>query len=59
MLLGMSSGVGVLLIVVVMFIVILINNLFGLVPYVFTATSHFLVTVAFALPMWMGLMAFG
>nr|YP_010251418.1 ATP synthase F0 subunit 6 [Carios vespertilionis]QTW91415.1 ATP synthase F0 subunit 6 [Carios vespertilionis]QTW91428.1 ATP synthase F0 subunit 6 [Carios vespertilionis] len=42
-----------------MFWFILINNMMGLFPYVFTATSHINLTSFMALPMWMSLMLYG
>nr|YP_001936610.1 ATP synthase F0 subunit 6 [Eremobates cf. palpisetulosus SEM-2008]ACA49838.1 ATP synthase subunit 6 [Eremobates cf. palpisetulosus SEM-2008] len=38
---------------------IAINNSFGLLPYVFTATSHIMVTLMMAFPFWLTLMLFG
>nr|QTW91641.1 ATP synthase subunit 6 [Carios vespertilionis] len=42
-----------------MFWFILINNMMGLFPYIFTATSHINLTSFMALPMWMSLMLYG
>lgn len=41
------------------FIIIIINNLLGLYPYIFTATSHLVVTLTLALPFWLGYIIFG
>nr|AIY62118.1 ATP synthase F0 subunit 6 [Termitogeton planus]URH16610.1 ATP synthase F0 subunit 6 [Termitogeton planus] len=42
-----------------LFLLILMNNLLGLFPYVFTSTSHLTLTLSLALPMWMSFMVFG
>nr|UPI55420.1 ATPase subunit 6 [Scotomedes sp.] len=42
-----------------MFMFILMNNMFGLLPYVFTSSSHLTFTLSLALPMWISLMLFG
>nr|YP_010535627.1 ATP synthase F0 subunit 6 [Alectorobius peropteryx]UYB78500.1 ATP synthase F0 subunit 6 [Alectorobius peropteryx]UYB78513.1 ATP synthase F0 subunit 6 [Alectorobius peropteryx] len=41
------------------FWIILMNNSFGLFPYIFTATSHINLTTILALPFWLTLMLFG
>nr|ATI10799.1 ATP synthase F0 subunit 6 [Calvisia medogensis] len=41
------------------FMFIMINNLMGLFPYVFTSTSHMLMTLTMALPLWLAFMLFG
>uniref|UniRef100_UPI00315C6504 ATP synthase F0 subunit 6 n=1 Tax=Centrotypus assamensis TaxID=3038120 RepID=UPI00315C6504 len=38
---------------------ILLNNTMGLMPYVFTSTSHLVFSMALAMPMWMSLMLYG
>nr|YP_010444568.1 ATP synthase F0 subunit 6 [Antialcidas floripennae]UTI38478.1 ATP synthase F0 subunit 6 [Antialcidas floripennae] len=38
---------------------ILINNLMGLIPYIFTSSSHLVFTLALALPMWTAFMMYG
>ena len=40
------------------FLLILFSNFLGLFPYVFTATRHLRMTVALALPVWLGYMIF-
>nr|ASY98597.1 ATP synthase F0 subunit 6 [Ceratomantis saussurii] len=41
------------------FSIILFNNFMGLFPYVFTSTSHMVMTLSFALPLWLSFMLFG
>nr|ARB50147.1 ATP synthase F0 subunit 6 [Perissonemia borneenis] len=41
-----------------LFMFILVNNMMGLLPYVFTATSHMTINMSMALPMWMSIMLF-
>jgi len=41
-----------------LFCLALFSNLIGLLPYVFSATRHFSVTIRMALPVWAGLMIF-
>nr|ARB50134.1 ATP synthase F0 subunit 6 [Eteoneus sigillatus] len=48
-----------IMMMIALFILILINNLMGLLPYVFTATSHLLTNLSLALPMWLSIMLFG
>jgi F-type H+-transporting ATPase subunit a len=48
-----------LLVFVGLFMVISINNIIGLCPYVFTATSHLVVTMSLALPFWWLIMIYG
>nr|YP_007475327.1 ATP synthase F0 subunit 6 [Neotrypaea japonica]YP_009353721.1 ATP synthase F0 subunit 6 [Neotrypaea harmandi]AGE00859.1 ATP synthase F0 subunit 6 [Neotrypaea japonica]URF19373.1 ATP synthase F0 subunit 6 [Neotrypaea japonica]URF19386.1 ATP synthase F0 subunit 6 [Neotrypaea japonica]URF19399.1 ATP synthase F0 subunit 6 [Neotrypaea japonica]URF19412.1 ATP synthase F0 subunit 6 [Neotrypaea japonica] len=38
---------------------IVFNNFLGLFPYVFTSTSHLVVTLSLSLPLWLGYMVFG
>nr|YP_009731534.1 ATP synthase F0 subunit 6 [Hypoaspis linteyini]QHQ98577.1 ATP synthase subunit 6 [Hypoaspis linteyini] len=42
-----------------LFLFIFFNNILGLFPYIFTATSHLSVTLTLALPMWILFMIFG
>nr|ASY98227.1 ATP synthase F0 subunit 6 [Popa spurca] len=41
------------------FSIILFNNFMGLFPYVFTSTSHMVMTLSLALPLWLSFMIFG
>nr|WVH38926.1 ATP synthase F0 subunit 6 [Phyllocrania paradoxa] len=41
------------------FSIILYNNFMGLFPYVFTSTSHMIMTLSLALPLWVSFMLFG
>nr|QNH94191.1 ATP synthase F0 subunit 6 [Eochionelasmus coreana] len=43
----------------VLFMFILINNLFGLMPYTFTSTAHIAMTLSLALTIWLAFMAYG
>nr|WHU31856.1 ATP synthase F0 subunit 6 [Aeschrocoris ceylonicus] len=47
------------LIMISLFIFILINNAMGLMPYVFTSSSHLTFSLTLALPLWMSIMIFG
>nr|YP_010596114.1 ATP synthase F0 subunit 6 [Rhynocoris marginatus]WAJ48446.1 ATP synthase F0 subunit 6 [Rhynocoris marginatus] len=42
-----------------LFTFILMNNSIGLLPYVFTSSSHLTFTLALALPVWISIMIFG
>nr|AXS65864.1 ATP synthase F0 subunit 6 [Tenebrionoidea sp. 10 KM-2017] len=42
-----------------LFIFILMNNFMGLFPYWFTSTSHMVLTLTLALPLWLTFMMFG
>ncbi|YP_001382111.1 ATP synthase F0 subunit 6 (mitochondrion) [Penaeus chinensis] len=58
MLLG-ASHTGTTLTFVSLFSLIVFNNFLGLLPYVFTSTSHLTMTLALALPLWLAFMMFG
>nr|UPI55368.1 ATPase subunit 6 [Manocoreus sp.] len=58
MLMGMNSK-GMTLIMISLFMFILINNIMGLLPYIFTSSSHLVFTLTMALPLWMSLMLYG
>nr|YP_009994713.1 ATP synthase F0 subunit 6 [Zyginella minuta]QNP08951.1 ATP synthase F0 subunit 6 [Zyginella minuta] len=50
---------GMTLISISLFVMILINNLMGLMPYIFTASSHLIFSLAMAFPMWLAFMIYG
>nr|YP_010502853.1 ATP synthase F0 subunit 6 [Parasphendale agrionina]UXD78617.1 ATP synthase F0 subunit 6 [Parasphendale agrionina] len=41
------------------FSIILFNNFMGLFPYIFTSTSHMVMTMTLALPLWLSFMIYG
>uniref|UniRef100_UPI003001A8D8 ATP synthase F0 subunit 6 n=1 Tax=Hierodula latipennis TaxID=2908860 RepID=UPI003001A8D8 len=41
------------------FSIILYNNFMGLFPYIFTSTSHMVMTLSLALPLWLSFMLYG
>nr|YP_010564484.1 ATP synthase F0 subunit 6 [Pilumnopeus makianus]UZA47099.1 ATP synthase F0 subunit 6 [Pilumnopeus makianus] len=53
------SHIGVSTLFVSLFSLILFNNFLGLLPYVFTSSSHMVMTLALSLPLWLTLMIFG
>nr|QUB07167.1 ATP synthase F0 subunit 6 [Sagra femorata] len=42
-----------------LFSLIMINNFMGLFPYIFTSTSHMVMTLSLSLPIWMTFMMYG
>nr|WOR81165.1 ATP synthase F0 subunit 6 [Anaspides swaini] len=54
-----SSSLGVSIIFISLFSLILFNNFLGLLPYVFTSSSHMTLTLSLALPLWLSFMIFG
>nr|QSL98476.1 ATP synthase F0 subunit 6 [Mileewa alara] len=42
-----------------LFLFILINNMMGLLPYVFTSSSHLAMSLTLALPFWLSFMLYG
>nr|YP_010709607.1 ATP synthase F0 subunit 6 [Sosibia ovata]WCS40822.1 ATP synthase F0 subunit 6 [Sosibia ovata] len=58
-LLNIKNNKGTTLIFMSTFMLIMINNLMGLFPYIFTSTSHLTMTLSMALPMWLAFMLFG
>nr|AOY34902.1 ATP synthase F0 subunit 6 [Lethocerus deyrollei] len=55
----MGKTKGGTLLLVSLFTFILFNNMMGLLPYVFTSSSHLVFTMSMALPMWLSIMLFG
>nr|UEP16623.1 ATP synthase F0 subunit 6 [Megalotomus costalis] len=58
MILGPNSK-GMSLIMISLFMFIFINNIMGLLPYIFTSSSHLIFTLTMALPLWLTLMIYG
>lgn len=58
-LLGANMKAGHTVLFVTFFVYIVFNNLLGLVPYIFTARSHLVITLALSLPIWVGIMLYG
>nr|ASY98641.1 ATP synthase F0 subunit 6 [Rhombodera valida] len=46
-------------ILISIFSIILYNNFMGLFPYIFTSTSHMVMTLSLALPLWLSFMLYG
>nr|UGS80247.1 ATP synthase F0 subunit 6 [Eolachesilla chilensis] len=42
-----------------LFSLIMFNNVLGLFPYIFTSTSHMVMTLALSLPLWISFMIYG
>nr|AND96749.1 ATP synthase F0 subunit 6 [Onthophagus longimanus] len=58
-LLGNNSIKGSTLIFISIFSMIMFNNFIGLFPYIFTSSSHMVMTLTLALPMWLSFMIYG
>lgn len=58
-LVGTGGSQGHTLIFIALFLFILSNNLIGLAPYVFTASSHLAITLGLAFPLWASFMIYG
>nr|YP_006576233.1 ATP synthase F0 subunit 6 [Sphaerotheriidae sp. HYS-2012]AFH54815.1 ATP synthase F0 subunit 6 [Sphaerotheriidae sp. HYS-2012] len=58
-LLGNSSQPGSSTLFISIFSLIFINNSMGLFPYIFTSTSHLVMTLSLALTIWLALMIYG
>nr|YP_009567675.1 ATP synthase F0 subunit 6 [Neoeriocheir leptognathus]QBB87149.1 ATP synthase F0 subunit 6 [Neoeriocheir leptognathus] len=50
---------GASIVFVSLFSLIVFNNFLGLLPYVFTSSSHMVMTLSLSLPLWITLMLFG
>nr|QZZ18262.1 ATP synthase F0 subunit 6 [Dikraneurini sp. SL-2021a] len=50
---------GTTIIMIMILIKIMIDNTMGLLPYMFTASSHLIFSLSMALPMWIGFMFYG
>nr|AND96202.1 ATP synthase F0 subunit 6 [Phalops barbicornis] len=58
-LIGNNSIKGSTLIFISIFSMIVYNNFLGLFPYIFTSSSHLVMTLSLALPMWLSFMIYG
>nr|AML25674.1 ATP synthase F0 subunit 6 [Histeridae sp. BMNH 1274739] len=58
-LLGNDKIKGSTLMFISLFSMIMLNNTLGLFPYIFTSTSHLVLTLALSLPLWVTFMLFG
>nr|AXS65714.1 ATP synthase F0 subunit 6 [Cerambycidae sp. 7 KM-2017] len=58
-LLGNKNSQGSTLIFISLFSLILFNNFLGLFPYIFTSSSHMVLTLSLALPLWLSFMIYG
>nr|UFQ24734.1 ATP synthase F0 subunit 6 [Diestrammena japanica] len=58
-LIGTTSMNGSTFIFISLFSVIMFNNFLGLFPYVFTSSSHLVMTLTLALPLWFSFMIYG
>nr|QKW88759.1 ATP synthase F0 subunit 6 [Idiocerus herrichii] len=50
---------GSTLMMMTLFMMIMYNNVMGLLPYIFTSSSHLIFSLSLALPMWMSFMLYG
>nr|ALO71001.1 ATP synthase F0 subunit 6 [Pselaphinae sp. 4 EF-2015] len=58
-LLNKNFNKGSTLIFISLFSMILFNNFLGLFPYIFTSSSHMIMNLSLALPLWLSFMIFG
>uniref|UniRef100_A0AAU7BAA8 ATP synthase subunit a n=1 Tax=Ceuthophilus sp. TaxID=3073481 RepID=A0AAU7BAA8_9ORTH len=58
-LIGANGFQGSTFIFVSLFSIILFNNFIGLFPYIFTSSSHLVMTLTLALPLWLSFMIYG
>ena len=58
-LIGANMEKGHTLIFISLFLFIALNNLIGLLPYVFTSTSHLAITLTLSIPLWLGFIIYG
>nr|WMC21093.1 ATP synthase F0 subunit 6 [Japanagallia sp.] len=50
---------GTSLMMISIFMLIMVNNMMGLMPYIFTSSSHLIYSLTLALPLWSGMMLYG
>nr|YP_010736875.1 ATP synthase F0 subunit 6 [Pedionis papillata]WEP24749.1 ATP synthase F0 subunit 6 [Pedionis papillata] len=56
---SLTKNKSIPMIMMSMFLLILINNMMGLLPYVFTSSSHIVFSLSLAMPMWLSYMIYG
>ena len=54
-----SPNNGRTLIFIALFSIIIFNNFLGLFPYIFTSSSHIVITLTLALPLWLSFIIYG
>nr|QGX86632.1 ATP synthase F0 subunit 6 [Lepidapion squamigerum] len=54
-----KNFLGSTLLFISLFSLIMFNNFLGLFPYIFTSTSHMILTLSLSLPLWLSFMIFG
>nr|YP_009654736.1 ATP synthase F0 subunit 6 [Catacanthus incarnatus]QCI09291.1 ATP synthase F0 subunit 6 [Catacanthus incarnatus] len=59
LLLNNNMNKGMTLMTISLFMFILTNNFMGLLPYIFTSSSHLVFSLTLALPLWGSMMMFG
>nr|YP_010956279.1 ATP synthase F0 subunit 6 [Opecarcinus hypostegus]WMY25243.1 ATP synthase F0 subunit 6 [Opecarcinus hypostegus] len=55
----LPSHLGSTMLFISLFTFIMFNNVLGLLPYVFTSSSHMVMTLSLSMPFWITLMLFG
>nr|UCC45978.1 ATP synthase F0 subunit 6 [Eumenotes sp. HEM140] len=50
---------GITIMSITLFLMILVNNALGLLPYIFTSSSHLTFTLTLSIPLWLSIMLFG
>nr|WRK21405.1 ATP synthase F0 subunit 6 [Acostemma sp.] len=56
---SLTKNKSINLITISLFLMILINNIMGLMPYVYTSSAHLVFSLTMALPLWISMMMFG
>lgn len=58
-LIGNNKIKGITLIFISLFGIIILNNVLGLFPYIFTRTRHLVITLSLSLPLWVSFIVYG
>lgn len=56
---NLSNSRGITLFIISLFIIILINNLPGLIPYIYTSSSQLVFSLSLGLPIWLSFILYG